>query len=46
MKRIILVIAIVLVAGVAIYGFSGSSEEQQAAPQAVAVPVLTIGQGQ
>lgn len=46
MKRIFLVIAFILVAGVAIYGFSGSNEEQQAAPQAVAVPVVTIGQGQ
>lgn len=46
MKRIILIIAIVLVAGVAFYGFSGSSEEQAPAPQAVAVPVLSIGSGQ
>ncbi|MCO6148481.1 efflux RND transporter periplasmic adaptor subunit [Flavobacterium sp. NRK1] len=43
MKRIILIIAIVLVAGIAFYGFSGKGEQQAAAPQAVSVPVLTIG---
>lgn len=45
MKRIILIIAIVLVAGIAFYGFSGSSAEQAAAPQAVSVPVFEIGAG-
>lgn len=46
MKRIIIIVAIVLVAGLAFYGFSGSAEGQAPAPQAVSVPVLTIGQGQ
>ncbi|MFD2603203.1 efflux RND transporter periplasmic adaptor subunit [Flavobacterium suzhouense] len=46
MKRIIIIVAIVLVAGLAFYGFSGSGEGQVPAPQAVSVPVLTIGQGQ
>lgn len=46
MKRIIIIVAIVLVAGLAFYGFSGSGEGQAPAPQAVSVPVLTIGQGQ
>lgn len=46
MKRIIIIIAIVLVAGLAFYGFTGGGEEQAPAPQAVAVPVLTIGAGQ
>jgi membrane fusion protein (multidrug efflux system) len=45
MKRIILIIAIVLVAGLAFYGFSGSANEQAPAPQAVSVPVLSIGAG-
>ena len=46
MKRIIIIIAIVLVAGVAFYGFTGGGEEQAAAPQAVSVPVLSIGQAE
>ena len=46
MKRIILIIAIVLVAGIAFYGFSGSSDAQAPAPQAVSVPVFSIGEGQ
>lgn len=46
MKRIIIIVAIVLVSGLAFYGFSGSGEGQAPAPQAVSVPVLTIGQGQ
>ena len=46
MKRIIIIIAIVLVAGLAFYGFSGGGAEQAPAPQAVSVPVLTIGQEQ
>lgn len=46
MKRIIIIIAIVLVAGLAFYGFTGGGEEQAPAPQAIAVPVLTIGAGQ
>lgn len=46
MKRIIIIIAIVLVAGLAFYGFSGGGEEQAPAPQAVSVPVFTIGQSQ
>lgn len=46
MKRIILIIAIVLVAGLAFYGFTAGSEEQAPAPQAIAVPVFNIGAGQ
>ncbi|MHA3786695.1 efflux RND transporter periplasmic adaptor subunit [Flavobacterium hauense] len=46
MKRIIIIIAIVLVAGIAFYGFTGGGEEQAAAPQAVSVPVLSIGQAE
>jgi membrane fusion protein (multidrug efflux system) len=44
MKRIILIIVIVIAAGIGIYGFTGSSAEAPAAPQAIAVPVLTIEQ--
>lgn len=46
MKRILIILAILLVAGIAFYGFSGTGDEQAPAPQAVAVPVFTIGQGQ
>lgn len=46
MKRILIILAIILVAGIAFYGFSGTADEQAPAPQAVAVPVFTIGQGQ
>jgi len=46
MKRIILIIAIVLVAGIAFYGFTKSSDEQAPAAQAVSVPVFSVGSGQ
>jgi membrane fusion protein (multidrug efflux system) len=46
MKRIILIITIVLVAGIAFYGFTKNSGEQAAAaPQAVSVPVFSVGSG-
>ncbi len=45
MKRIILIIAIVLVAGLAFYGFTRGGDEQAAPPQAVSVPVLKINAG-
>lgn len=46
MKRILIILAILLVAGIAFYGFSGTAEEQAPAAQAVAVPVFTIGESQ
>lgn len=44
MKRIILIIAIVLVTSFAFYG-CGGGDQQAGAPQAISVPVLQIGAG-
>lgn len=46
MKRLIIVIAFVIAAGLAIYGFTSGNKEQAATPAAPSVPVMTINTGE